>query len=110
MTASFAERHGHGYGYVAGCGVCRSEAAAKQRKHRAARRGLAPVPEYAPIERTLASVPAGQGRDFHVALPPTMLSVFAREAERRGGVSVDWLLADMIDWFCELLEFDELDS
>jgi len=39
-----------------------------------------------------------------------MLSVFAREAERRGGVSVEWLPADMIDWFCELLEFDELDS
>jgi hypothetical protein len=47
---TFLERHGHPYaagpgGFVAGCEACRREATVKQRRQRARRRGLEPVPE-----------------------------------------------------------------
>jgi len=41
---TYSERHGHPYGWTAGCAVCRSEAAEQKRRRRAAMRGLSPVP------------------------------------------------------------------
>jgi hypothetical protein len=58
LVVTFFDRHGHDYGYVVGCDVCRVEAAATKRAQRARKRGLKPVPAL-PDEPAAAAVPDG---------------------------------------------------
>jgi len=53
--ASFRERHGHPYGWVNGCVVCREESKLKKRRERAKKRGLEVV-DTAPVRRA-GSIP-----------------------------------------------------
>jgi hypothetical protein len=83
---TFLERHGHPYaagpgGFVAGCEACRVEAREKQRRQRARRRGLEPVPAVDVIETDRLPVEQPSNQEFITDLPGPCEAATAAELE-----------------------------